>query len=59
VSLFNAGELDQMALKGTFQLKPFYDSVVLFQRMHRADGRENNHLQPCIQQLSILIFQVG
>ena len=26
VSLFIAGGLDQMAFKGPFQLKPFYDS---------------------------------
>jgi len=27
VSLFTAGELDQMAFKGPFQLKQFYDSM--------------------------------
>ena len=28
VSLFIAGELDQMAFNGPFQLKPFYDSLI-------------------------------
>jgi len=29
VSLVSAGELDQVALKGPFQFKPFFDSVIL------------------------------
>ena len=30
MSLFSAGELDQMAFKGPFQLKHFYDSMILY-----------------------------
>jgi len=30
VSLFIAGELDQVAFKGPFQLKRFYDSIILW-----------------------------
>jgi len=32
VSLFTAGRLDQMALKGPFQLKSSYDSIILMGR---------------------------
>jgi len=31
VSLFIAGELDQMAFKGLFQLKQFHNSLILCQ----------------------------
>jgi len=34
VSLFIAGELDQMAFKDPFQLKPFCDSVVWASAAH-------------------------
>ena len=38
VSLFIAGELDQMAFKGAFQLKQFYDSLT-FPLLGRANER--------------------
>ena len=34
VSLFIAGELNQMASKGPFQFKWFYDSVIYYKPIH-------------------------
>ena len=48
VSLFTAEELDQMAFKSPFQLKRFYDSVIIQQ----ADKSYN----PCNKQKPQYIF---
>jgi len=42
VSLFFAGELDQMTFKGPFQLWGFYDSMVLFSVNRMTDGRRSS-----------------
>ena len=57
VLLFIAGEWDQMAFKGPFQLKQFYDSdssgLVLMlhdsQVTKNVANRQSNTLQPCVQ----------
>ena len=42
VSLFTAGQLDQMALKGPFRLKQFYDSMKAAQ-VSRAPSMKSWH----------------